>query len=162
MPDEKFDIQSEDPQSLQDEARKFLPESRKQKSLHILLAEDNEMNQEVAIAFLESRGHTVVVASNGMEALEYAKNKKFDCILMDIQMPKMNGMEVTIKIREFEKTTHTHVPIIAMSAYAIKSEQEQFISVDMDDCISKPFKAKDLFKKIDDLYEKFKKSYDTQ
>ena len=155
MPDEKFVIQSGDPQSLQDKTQGLIPESCKQKGLHILLAEDNEMNQEVAIAFLESRGHTVVVASNGMEALEHLKNKKFDCVLMDVQMPKMNGMEVTIKIREIEKETHTHVPIIAMTAYAIKGEQEQFISAGMDDYISKPFKAKELFKKIGDLYEKF-------
>ena len=156
LPDEKFVIQSEDPHSLQDETQRLIFESSKHKGLYILLAEDNEMNQEVAIAFLESRGHTVVVASNGMEALEHATNEKFDCVLMDVQMPKMDGTEVTMKIREFEKTTHTHVPIIAMTAFALKGEQEQFINAGMDDYISKPFKAKDLFKKIDDLYEKYR------
>ncbi len=159
QPDTQPDTQSYETSPLQDEMRAVTPESNKQESnkqkgLNILLAEDNEMNQLLATAFLESQGHSVVLATTGVEAVEHVKNGKFDCVLMDIQMPEMDGMEATTRIRELEKSTGSHIPIIAVTAYAIKDEQEQFIKAGMDDYLSKPFNANDLFKKIEVLCEK--------
>src|SRR5262249_2897814 len=85
--------------------------------LHILLAEDNEVNQRLALALLEERGHTVVVAHNGIEAVRCWAQAPFDCILMDVQMPEMDGMQATATIRARERATQTHVPIIAMTAH---------------------------------------------
>ena len=121
------------------------------KSLHILLAEDNLMNQEVAKEFLLFRGHSVVAVTTGIEAVEQVKNEKFDCVLMDVQMPEMDGLEATAKIREFEKTTDSHIPIIAMTAHAMAGEREKFIQAGMDDYVSKPFQADELFEKIETL-----------
>jgi len=122
---------------------------QKRKGLHILLAEDNYMNQMIAQEFLLLKGHTVVTVSNGLEAVEQVKNEKFDCVLMDIQMPDMDGLEATVLIREHEKSSDEHIPIIAMTAHAMKGEQEQFLNAGMDEYVSKPFQAEELFEKIE-------------
>ena len=91
------------------------------KSLQILLAEDSLVNQKLAVALFEEEGHRVTVAANGNEALAATRLQQFDLILMDVQMPEMDGLEATVEIREREKQTGTHVPIIAMTAHTLKA-----------------------------------------
>jgi len=106
--------------------------------MKLLLAEDGRVNQLVAIKLLEDRGHQVTLASNGREALAILANQTFDAILMDIQMPEMNGLEATLAIRQDEIGTGVHVPIIAMTANAMKGDREQCLAAGMDDYIAKP------------------------
>jgi two-component system, sensor histidine kinase and response regulator len=118
--------------------------------LRLLLAEDNLVNQKLAVRLLERRGHEVVVANNGREALDLWKRDQFDCILMDVQMPEMDGYEATTAIRRAEQTTGKHIPIIAMTAYAMKGDRERCLAVGMDRYISKPVRAKELFESIEE------------
>jgi signal transduction histidine kinase/DNA-binding response OmpR family regulator len=111
----------------------------------ILLAEDHAVNQQLAIRLLEKEGYQVVVAGNGQQAIAAYERQPFDLILMDIQMPEMNGYEATAAIREKEKVTGTHIPIIAMTAHAMKGDRERCLEAGMDGYISKPIKPKDLF-----------------
>jgi len=120
------------------------------KSLHILLAEDNKINQKVASAMLTKRGHKVIIAENGKEALNIIAHESFDLILMDVQMPEMDGYEATRRIREQEKNTDRHIPIIAMTAHALKGDREKCIASGMDDYISKPIKMQELFKVVEE------------
>ena len=117
----------------------------------ILLADDNIVNQRLAAALLEKHNHTVVVANNGKEALEALACQRFDVILMDVQMPEMDGIEATAAIREKEQQSGTHIPIIAMTAYAMKGDRECFLQAGMDDYISKPIDVKQLFAVINRL-----------
>jgi signal transduction histidine kinase/DNA-binding response OmpR family regulator len=119
--------------------------------LRILLAEDNEVNQMLAVHLLSKRGHTVVVTGNGVEALAAYEQDRFDLILMDIQMPEMNGLEATRLIRLREETTGTHTPIIAMTARAMQGDREECIAAGMDDYISKPVQFAALFETIQRL-----------
>jgi CheY-like chemotaxis protein/HPt (histidine-containing phosphotransfer) domain-containing protein len=112
--------------------------------LHILLAEDNAVNQKLAKRILEKSGHSVVVASNGDEAVKIVGGDRFDAILMDVQMPVMGGFEATAEIREREKTTGTHVPIIAMTANVMKGDREKCLEAGMDDYVSKPLDSEHL------------------
>jgi CheY-like chemotaxis protein len=112
--------------------------------LRILLAEDNLVNQRLAVKILEKRGHTVVVASNGKEAVEAYGNADFDVILMDVQMPEVNGLEATQAIREKEGGAK-HIPIIAMTAHAMKGDKEKCLAAGMDAYISKPINTSELF-----------------
>jgi len=114
---------------------------------HILLAEDNKMNQKVAVNMLQKLGHTVTIAEDGKKAVEKFMEKKFDLILMDGQMPVMDGLEATRAIREYEKKSSRskkHIVIIALTANAMKGDRERFIESGMDDYITKPIKRKDL------------------
>lgn len=104
----------------------------------VLLAEDNEINRRVAIGLLRSRGHQVVVVMNGLEAVNLSAEKKFDVILMDMQMPVMDGYEATRVIRQREQQTGGHIPIVAMTAEALKGDREICLEVGMDDYVSKP------------------------
>ncbi len=106
--------------------------------LNILLAEDGIVNQRVAIGLLERRGHNVTLAIDGKEALEEFKKNKFDAVLMDVQMPVMDGMEATTAVRNWEKKHGGHTVIIAMTASAMKGDREKCLAVGMDDYISKP------------------------
>ncbi len=115
----------------------------------ILLAEDNQVNQTVAVRTLEKRGHTVTVANNGKEALALLKKKPFDLVLMDVQMPEMGGFEATAAIREGEKGTKTHLPIVAMTAHAMKGDRERCLHAGMDGYVPKPINARELFQAID-------------
>jgi PAS domain S-box-containing protein len=119
--------------------------------LHILLAEDNAVNQMVALRLLEKHGHTVVVAANGKETLEALENETFDLILMDVQMPEMNGLEATLTIREKEKTTGQHIPIVAMTAHAMKGDEERFLASGMDSYLTKPFRTEKLLALLDEV-----------
>jgi two-component system, sensor histidine kinase and response regulator len=120
---------------------------------HVLLAEDNIVNQRVVRGVLEKQGHNVVVASNGREALEALKQHTFDLVLMDVQMPQMDGFEATRAIRKSEMLTKAHIPIIALTAHAMKGDQDRCIAAGMDAYLSKPIHAAELFK-IVQIYRK--------
>jgi len=117
--------------------------------LHILLAEDNTVNQKLAVRLLEKQGHTVVVAENGRDALAALESDSFDVVLMDVQMPEMNGFEATAAIRERERATGAHIPIIAMTAHALKGDRERCLAAGMDDYVSKPIRPVELAKAIE-------------
>jgi CheY-like chemotaxis protein len=119
--------------------------------LRVLLTEDNAVNQKLALRLLEKRGHSVVVAGNGREALETLSRDSFDIVLMDVQMPEMDGFEATQIIREGERTTGAHVPIIAMTAHAMKGDRERCLVEGMDGYISKPLRPSELFEAIESL-----------
>jgi PAS domain S-box-containing protein len=119
--------------------------------LRVLLAEDNLVNQKLAVRLLERRGHQVVVANNGREAIDLLKRQPFDVILMDVQMPEMDGYEATTLIRREEQRTGAHIPILAMTAYAMKGDRERCLAVGMDGYVSKPVRAKELFESIEGI-----------
>ncbi len=125
-----------------------LPVDSKGRSLKILLAEDGRVNQMVAIKLLEDRGYTVVLATNGREAVVAYKAEAFDAILMDVHMPDMNGYESTMAIRELEAVSGRRTPIIAMTANAMKGDRELCLQAGMDDYISKPVRSSDLYRII--------------
>jgi len=135
--------------------RHIVKESRQR--FRILLAEDNVINQKVAVHILEKNGHKVTVANNGQEALLALNRDRFDLVLMDVQMPKMDGLEATASIREKEKKTGFHIPIIAMTAHAMKGDRERCLDSGMDDYLTKPLRAEGLIKKIDFVVSKMKK-----
>jgi CheY-like chemotaxis protein len=119
--------------------------------LRILLAEDNEVNQEYAVHLLRRRGYSVVIANNGQEALAEWENGTFDLILMDVQMPLMDGFAATAAIRQREIATGRHTPIIALTAHVMKGDRERCLAAGMDAYASKPLRPKELFTAIDGL-----------
>ncbi|MGH9438307.1 MAG: response regulator, partial [Terriglobia bacterium] len=116
--------------------------------LRVLLAEDNAVNQQLAKRLLEKHGHDVTIADDGLQALAAVDKRDFDLILMDVQMPEMGGLEATAAIREQEKLTGAHVPIIAMTARAMIGDREQCLAAGMDGYISKPVQTAQLFETI--------------
>jgi signal transduction histidine kinase/CheY-like chemotaxis protein len=125
------------------------PESWAASPSRILLAEDNLVNQRLAVRVLEKAGHTVVLANNGREALAALQNHTFDLVLMDVQMPEMNGFEATSVIRRNEAGRSTHIPIVAMTAHAMTGDRERCLKAGMDDYISKPIRSADLLALIE-------------
>ncbi len=123
------------------------PDTRR--SRRILLAEDGLVNQKVARELLEARGHQVVVANNGREAVEAFARESFDLVLMDVQMPEMDGFEATAAIREREKNSGQHVQIIAMTAHALKGDRERCLKAGMDSYLSKPIQSKSLYDAVE-------------
>jgi len=121
------------------------------RSLRILLAEDGVVNQQVAREFLERRGHSVVVANDGREAVEAVERDDFDLVLMDVQMPGMDGLEATRAIRQRERSTGSHLPIIATTAAAFKEDREQCLAAGMDAYLSKPIQPASLYETIEAL-----------
>jgi len=119
--------------------------------LKILLAEDNITNQKLAVAILNKQGNHVTVARDGRQAVECFERENFDLVLMDMQMPELDGLEATAAIRKFEQRTGTHVPIIAVTANAMIGDREQCLKAGMDDYLSKPLRADDLFTMIQRL-----------
>jgi CheY-like chemotaxis protein len=119
--------------------------------LSVLIVEDNPVNQKVAAAMLEKGGHHVVFANNGKEALDILGGVNVDLILMDVQMPEMDGFEATSVIREREKANGGHIPIVAMTAHAMKGDQERCLAAGMDSYISKPIRTEQLFTVIQSL-----------
>ncbi len=116
---------------------------------NILLVEDNLINQKIVILSLKKKVKNIDIANNGKEALDMFGSSKYDLILMDIQMPIMNGIVATKKIREVESSTNTHTPIIAITAYALLGDKEKCLAAGMDDYISKPFQIEVLLKKME-------------
>jgi PAS domain S-box-containing protein len=119
--------------------------------LRILLAEDNPVNQEVAVHLIERRGHSVIVAENGREAVEAIERHKFDLVLMDVQMPEMGGLEATRVIREKEKGSGHHLPIIAMTAHAMQGDREQCLEAGMDGYLAKPIDPKTFLQTVEGI-----------
>jgi signal transduction histidine kinase/CheY-like chemotaxis protein/HPt (histidine-containing phosphotransfer) domain-containing protein len=117
-----------------------LPDRR----LHVLLAEDNAVNQRLAASLLERRGHRVSIAANGKEAIAALERLRVDVVLMDVQMPEMGGFEATAAIRLRERETGVHLPIVAMTAHAMKGDRERCLAAGMDEYITKPLDSKRL------------------
>ncbi len=131
------------------EAKKeILSKGCEQAPLRVLLAEDDPVNQKVMQFMLHSQSHAVVIANNGREAIDRISKEKFDIIIMDINMPEMDGFEATSIIRKKEKETGEHIPILAFTALAFKNDREKCIDAGMDDCIIKPVQMEDLFKAL--------------
>ena len=131
-----------------DVAREIQPAER---SLRILLAEDNPVNQALATRILEKLGHAVQVVNNGRSAFEIAMSERFDLIVMDVQMPEMDGLEATAAIRAAEANTGRHMPILAMTAHAMKGDRERCLAAGMDGYVSKPIRVEELKKAIAEL-----------
>jgi len=130
------------------------PNAGARNSLNILLAEDNEVNQRLAQRIFERRGHSVVVAEDGAKALSMLETQTFDVVVMDVQMPVMDGLAATAAIRAKEKMTGRHIPIVAMTAHATKSDVEACLRAGMDAYVSKPVKAEDLIRTVEETAEK--------
>jgi PAS domain S-box-containing protein len=114
--------------------------------LRILLGEDNPINQQLAVTLLEKQGHAVAVAGSGEEVLARLEGPdKYDVVLMDVQMPGMDGLEATARIRQREASTGGHVPVLAMTAYALTGDRERCLAAGMDDYLSKPIRPHELF-----------------
>jgi signal transduction histidine kinase/CheY-like chemotaxis protein len=120
-------------------------------SLHVLLAEDNRVNQRLATRLLEKRGHSVVVAADGREALAAIEKEGFDLVLMDLQMPEMDGFEATVAIREKEKAGGARLPIVALTAHAMKGDREKCLAAGMDGYLTKPIRTPEL----DEILKKY-------
>ena len=118
--------------------RPLATDARVQRSRSVLLAEDCLVNQEVAVGLLELLGHSVRVVNNGREAVEAARQQNFDVVLMDVEMPELDGLEATRLIRDMEVDTGRRTPIVAMTAHAVTGFQQKCLEAGMDDYISKP------------------------
>jgi two-component system, sensor histidine kinase and response regulator len=115
----------------------------------ILLAEDNAVNQKLAVRLLEKRGCKVTVAENGRAALSALESAEFDLILMDVQMPEMDGLQATRTIRQQERATGKHIPIVAMTAHAMKGDEERCLAAGMDAYVSKPIRAAEFYATVE-------------
>jgi CheY-like chemotaxis protein len=115
------------------------------------LAEDNLVNQKLVLRILEKQGHLVTVTANGRQAIEAWSKERFDIILMDVQMPQMTGYEATAEIRRGERASGQHIPIVAMTAHAMKGDREKCLDCGMDSYISKPVRAQDLLETLEKL-----------
>ena len=118
-------------------------------NLRILLAEDNAINRALATGILEKRGHSLVQAENGREAVEAVAREPFDLIFMDVQMPEMDGFEATQRIRESEAPHGLHTPIVALTAHAMAGDRERCLAAGMDDYLSKPLETAALLALLD-------------
>jgi len=113
-------------------------------SLKVLVAEDNPVNSVIAMKFLEGMQHRPTLATNGREVLEYMRSEPFDLVLMDIQMPEMDGLEATRIIRSWPKSEGGETPIVAMTAHAFSSDTERFMAAGMNGHLPKPVSRQDL------------------
>ena len=129
--------------------------------LKILLAEDHPPNQQLAVRLLERRGHCVVVANNGREALAELDKEPFDLFLTDIQMPELDGFATTQAIRDLEKQTGNHLPIVAMTAHAMKGDAERCLQAGMDGYVSKPVRRAALYDAIEKVMAKWNQAQPT-
>ncbi len=120
-------------------------------SLRVLLAEDNFVNQRLILAVLEKQGHCVAAVANGAAAVRAVQQESFDVVLMDVQMPEMNGLEATRAIRAWEQQHGGHVPIVAMTAHAMKGAREDCLRAGMDEYLSKPIQAPELVRVMEEL-----------
>jgi len=138
----------------QDASSSHVPAAFGGRRLRILLAEDNPVNQRVARTILEKQGHEVLLAQNGREALARAQKDRFDVILMDVQMPELDGLAATAAIREFEASRGERVPIVGVTAHAMKGDRERCLAAGMDGYVSKPIRPVTLFAAIDEVVNK--------
>ena len=122
-----------------------------QAPLRVLLAEDNRVNQLVAASMLRARGHQVIIASDGREAIQALERESVDVVLMDVQMTGMDGIAATEEIRKNEKGTGRHIPIVALTAYARQEDRARCLKAGMDAYLSKPFTSVDLTKTLERL-----------
>jgi signal transduction histidine kinase/DNA-binding response OmpR family regulator len=129
----------------------MLPTDLPDRRLNVLLAEDNVVNQRLAASLLERRGHRVTIAANGRDAVAVAAHQSFDAILMDVQMPEMGGFEATVAIRARERDQGGHVPIIAMTAHAMKGDRERCLAAGMDEYLTKPLDSRRLCFVVEEL-----------
>ncbi len=127
------------------------PAPARRQALHVLLVEDNPVNRRMAQHVLEKEGYRVEVADNGTMALQALERERFDLILMDVQMPRMDGIETTGAIREREKTTGEHVPIVALTAHAMAGDRERCLGAGMDGYLIKPIRPTTLLEAIERL-----------
>ncbi len=125
------------------------PGRRTAPPMHLLLAEDGVINQKVAVSLLEQRGHRVTLVKDGAEAVEAVRRSTFDAVLMDVQMPAMDGYEATAAIREAERASGGHIPIIAMTAHAMAGDRERCLEAGMDDYVSKPIRPGLLYETVE-------------
>jgi len=125
-------------------------------SLRCLVAEDNVNNQQIALGLLAKQGHSVVVVGDGQEAVEALDRESFDLVLMDIQMPRMDGFEATERIRSRERSTRTRTPIIAMTAHAMTVDRDKCLAAGMDAYVSKPIRRAELAQTIASVVTKSK------
>ncbi len=123
-----------------------------QRHLNVLLAEDNAVNQKLAVGILQRLGHQVTIANNGMEALNLLEDKTFDLVLMDVQMPEMDGHEATRELRRREANTSEHMTVVAMTAHAMKGDREKCLSAGMDDYLCKPIRLRDMEEKLLEMF----------
>jgi len=119
------------------------------RSFHILVAEDSPVNLKLVVRMLEKRGHTIVASTNGREAVAALDKEPFDLVLMDVEMPEMDGFEATAAIREKEEGSSRHIPVVAMTAHAMKGDRERCLATGMDGYVSKPIRAQELLETID-------------
>jgi len=119
--------------------------------LKLLLAEDNIVNQRLAVRMLEKRSHQVILASNGQQAIEAWQRESFDAIIMDVQMPGMDGLEATARIREMERSRGTRTPIIALTAHAMKGDRERCLTAGMDGFVNKPIEPETFVSTVESL-----------
>jgi two-component system sensor histidine kinase/response regulator len=138
--------------------RHMLAEQKQHSTTHILLAEDNPINQKLVVILLQKAGYSVDAVDNGLQVIEKAKTGKYHAILMDVQMPEMDGFEATRCIREWEADLNQHIPIIAMTAHAMTGDRENCLEAGMDDYVSKPIEKNILFGVLD----RFRKPLDME
>jgi CheY-like chemotaxis protein len=119
--------------------------------LRILVAEDSLVNQKVILGTLQTRGHQVTLADNGRTALAKFQRQPFDLVLMDVQMPEMDGLEAAAAIRDLEGSAVKRTPIVALTAHAMKGDRERFLAAGMDEYVAKPVRADELFEVIASL-----------
>ncbi len=129
--------------------------AKKGSGYRVLVVEDNPTNQRLVVRLLEKHGHLAVVAPNGLEGVKAYQQDNFDLVLMDVQMPVMNGLEATVKIREHEFTTGRHIPIIATTANAMEGDREMCLEAGMDEYLPKPIQGSSLMSRIESLMAKF-------
>jgi CheY-like chemotaxis protein len=122
--------------------------------LSILLAEDNPMNQKLATRLLEKRGHRITTVNNGREAVEALHEKDYDIVLMDVQMPEMDGWKATQAIRQMEQATGQHIPILALTAHAMKEYEELCYQAGMDGFLTKPLMPRQLYEAVESAASK--------
>jgi PAS domain S-box-containing protein len=125
------------------------PQPAPGRALRVLLAEDNAVNQKLALRLLQKMGHEVVLANNGVEAVEAVERQPLDLVLMDVQMPEMGGLEATVVIRQREARVGGHLPIIAVTAHAMKGDRERCLEAGMDGYVTKPLRTQELIREME-------------
>jgi CheY-like chemotaxis protein/HPt (histidine-containing phosphotransfer) domain-containing protein len=128
----------------------MLPIDLPERRLHVLLAEDNPVNQRLAASLIQRRGHKVTIVGNGRDAVDAVARQRFDVVLMDVQMPEMGGFEATGIIRARERESGGHMPIIAITAHVMKGDRERCLEAGMDEYITKPFDSRNLCRVLEE------------